>query len=425
MADYRNVWVLVLAVGLLQVSGGILGVIAPIGLQAMGTPAILIGVIAALYAAGFMVGAVTAPRTIARIGNIRVFSAGAAGAAATSLAMGLWPDMVGWAVLRLIQGLAIAWMFASAEAWMSSATPAKSRGGVLGFYHVIAKAALMVGPFLVVGYVPLQAEAFLWTALFFALALVPVCMTRMEEPVRHVDVRLPWRDFLALAPAAVAGAFLAGVINTGLLSLLPLFAERVELSESATAAAAIAMAVAWIGGMISQWPAGRLSDRMDRRLVVAGMAAMSLAAASGLALGAGHLPGWAILSLLAVWGAGSLSFYGIAVAHGVDRAEQEQIPGLMAGLLFVWAAGSVIGPPLAGLAMVTPLGPGGLFGFAGAGTLLLIVTMVWRQRASPRVDGEDRANWEFTQPTAVTGMEIDPRVEPLEPELPGMQEYHS
>lgn len=411
MADYRNVWVLILAVGLLQVSGGILGVIAPIGLQTLGLSPLMIGVIGALHAAGFMAGAWIAPRSIARIGNIRVFCAGAAGGAVTSLVMGLAPNEFAWAAARLVQGAAFAWMFASAESWMSAATPAKARGGVLGFYHVIAKVALLVGPFIVMGYAPLEAQAFMWTALFFAAALVPVTITRRVEPPRSGEQTLPWGDFLKLAPAAVAASFLAGVTNTGLLALLPLFAERVEIGGTATGAAALAMAAAWTGGLISQWPAGRLSDRVDRRLVVAAMALIAVIAASGLALGVGVLPSPAILALLAIWGAGSLSFYGVAVAHGVDRASQEQIPGLMSGLLFVWAGGSVIGPPLAGFAISTPFGPGGLFVFAVAMTGLLIAAMLWRREARPSVPTEERANWEMTQPTAITGQEIDPRVD--------------
>ncbi|MEM1150817.1 MAG: MFS transporter [Pseudomonadota bacterium] len=412
MADYRNVWVLILAVGLLQVSGGILGVIAPIGLQTLGLSPLMIGLIGALHAAGFMAGAWTAPQTIARIGNIRVFSAGAAGGAITSLVMGLAPNEFAWTAARLVQGASFAWMFASAESWMSAATPAKARGGVLGFYHVMAKVALLLGPFLVMGYAPLEAQAFMWTALFFAAALVPVTMTRRVEPARTGNNRLPLRSFLKLAPAAVAAAFLAGVTNTGLLALLPLFAEQIELSPTATGAAALAMAAAWTGGLISQWPAGRLSDRIDRRLVVATMGVIALIASGGLALGVGVLPSPAILALLAIWGAGSLSFYGVAVAHGVDRASTEQIPGLMSGLLFVWAGGSVIGPPLAGFAISTRFGPGGLFVFAGVMTALLIAAMLVRREARASVPTEDRANWEMTQPTAVTGQEIDPRFDP-------------
>jgi len=346
-----------------------------------------------------------------RRGNIRVFSAGAAGAAASSLVMGLAPDGLAWALARMVQGAALAWMFASAEAWMSAVTPQKARGGVLGFYHVIAKVALLAGPFIIIGYSPLATQNFLWAGLFFVLALVPVCMTRRVEPARHGGDGLAWREFLRLAPAAVAASFLAGVVNTGILALLPLFAERVELGATATGAAALAMAAAWIGGLVSQWPAGRLSDRIDRRLVVAAMALLAFLASLGLGLGLSLLPASLVLALLAIWGAGSLSFYGIAVAHGVDRANPDQIPGLMSGLLFVWALGSVIGPPLAGFAMGTPLGPGGLFVFSALFSLALIVAMVWRREARTRVPKADREDWEMTRPTSLTGQDIDPRTD--------------
>ncbi|MEO0817642.1 MAG: MFS transporter [Pseudomonadota bacterium] len=417
MVEYRNVWVLIVAIGLLQVSGGILGVVSPIGLQALGLPPYLIGFVAALHAMGFMLGALIAPKVIARVGNIRVFSAGAALGAASSLVMGLALDGVAWALVRLVQGAAFAWMFASAESWISVATPAAARGRVLGLYHVVAKVALSAGPFLIVGFTPLQGQNFLWIGIFFALAMVPVCLTERVEPQRNENSALPLKQFLALAPAAVAGAFLAGTINTGLLALLPVFAERLELGATASGAAALAMAAAWTGGLISQWPAGRLSDRIDRRVVVAAMGLVSLLAALALAFGAAVMSPWLVFLLLALWGAGSLSFYGIAIAHGVDRAAPDQVSGLMAGLLCTWALGSIIGPPLAGFAIATPFGPGGLFLFAAALTGALIVAMLWRREARAEVPEEDRANWEMTRPTSLTGQDIDPRTEP-DPGMP-------
>ena len=80
---------------------------------------------------------------------------------------------------------------------------------------------------------------------------------------------------------------------------------------------------------------------------------------------------------------------------------------------------------LAGVAIATPLGPGGLFAFSAIGTLILVGAMLWRRTARPKVDAEDRANWELTQPTAVTGMDIDPRVEPFEPLEGDMQDGNS
>lgn len=408
MSDYRNVWALIAAVGLLQVAGGVLGVITPLGLRALGVDPFGIGLIAALYGLGFMAGAWTAPRAIAAIGNIRVFSAAAAVNACATLLMAQENLAAAWTGARLVQGIAFAWMFASAESWISAATPAQARGSVMGFYHVIAKASLMSGPFLIAGLDPLSGRPLVWAAIFLALALVPVCMTGREEPARAGRSAMGPAALLNMAPAAVWGVFLAGMINTGTMSLLPLFALG-RGDTAGTALAAQAMAMAWLGGLISQWPVGKLSDRFDRRVVIAVMGVCAAACAGVCALVSPIVPDWLWLTLLAIWGAGSLSFYGIAVAHGVDRCAPGQISSMMAGLLFVWAFGSVLGPPLAGLAMRTPLGEPGLFVWTTGLTLVLVVAMMWRRRTRPAAAGEGRAGFKLANPNSVSSAEIDPR----------------
>jgi MFS family permease len=411
MSDYRNVWALIAAVGLLQVAGGVLGVITPLGLKALGVDPFFIGLIAALYGAGFMAGAWSAPRAIAAIGNIRVFSAAAAVNACAALIMAQEPIAGAWTGARLVQGLAFAWMFASAESWISAATPAQARGSVLGFYHVIAKACLMSGPFLIAGLDPLAGKPLVWAALFLAMALVPVCMTDREEPARAGRSAMGPRALLRMAPAAVWGVFLAGMINTGTMSLLPLFAQGRE-ETAGTTLAAQAMAMAWLGGLVSQWPVGKLSDRFDRRVVIAVMAMFASACAGACALFGPVVPDGVWLALLALWGAGSLSFYGIAVAHGVDRCEPGQLSSMMAGLLFVWAFGSMLGPPFAGLAMRTPLGEQGLFVWTAALTLVLVLAMLWRRRTRPAAAGEARTGFKLANPNSVSSAEIDPRTDP-------------
>ncbi len=411
MADYRNVWALILAVALLQLAGGALGVVTPLGLEALGVSPLPIGLIAALHAAGFMVGAATAPNLIVGVGNIRVFAAAAAATAAGALAMQLAQDPWAWTLIRFVQGVSFAWMFASAESWLTAATPAESRGGVTGVYHVAAKAALVIGPFFAAGLGPLAPQPYIWCGVFLALALMPVCLTRRNQPPPPSADPLPLMALARLAPAAVAGAFLAGVVNTGTLALLPVFAVILspDLERGATEAGALAMAAAWIGGLASQWPAGRISDRVDRRRVVAVMAAAAAIAALGVGMLAGRAPFAVILGLLAVWGAGSLSFYGVCIAHAADRSTPDQIARVMSGLLFVWAAGSVAGPPLSGFAMRIGLGPGGLFVWAAALTVLLAVLMLVRRQARAPAEEGAREAWLFTQPTSVPGVSNDPR----------------
>ncbi|WP_300377551.1 MFS transporter [Henriciella sp.] len=412
MADYRNVWVLIAAAAFLQLGGGILGVVTPLGLEALGVAPGLIGAVAAAHAVGFMVGAWTASNAILLFGNIRVFSSAAAVCAASALCMQLLLDPWSWTAARLVQGAAFAWMFSSVESWLGATVSARSRGSVSGFYHLIAKVALVAGPFLVAGLAPIDFRPYIWAGIFLSLSLLPICLTRRGEPPPPGTEYFPLRRLFEIAPAAVIAVFMAGLINSGTLALLPIYAGVAlpEVPGGATAAAALAAAACWTGGLVSQWPAGRVSDYVDRRVVIAVMAAISGFAALVLGLFPG-LPRSYILIALAVWGAGSLSFYGIGVAHAIDRAETHQIARVMSGLLFVWAVGSVVGPPLSGVAFNLPYTEGGLFLLAAIMSGFLTFAMLLRRARKKDVPADAQEPWKITLPTTATASEMDPRVE--------------
>ncbi|HPE47940.1 MAG TPA: MFS transporter [Hyphomonas sp.] len=409
MTDTRNVFALIVAVMILQIAGGLTAVLTPLGLEAMGTPPQAIGLIAALHAAGFMLGAWTAPRALAGFGNIRLFAAASALNAVSVLCMSLLHGAMFWAPLRLMMGISFAYMFTSVESWLGSSVPEKSRGHVMGIYHTGAKLSLILGPFFVAGLSPLDTRAYTWAAMFLTLALVPVCLTQQEEPPAPQRKAMPLREIYALAPAAVIGVLMAGVINTGAQSLLPVYFEDFKLYGGGTGAAAVASGAAWLGGLIMQWPAGRLSDHVERRLVIAGICTLSGLAALLIAVFGKALGEVGVIVVLGFWGAGSLSFYGLSVAHAIDRTPRELIPHVMSGLLFVWAGGSISGPLIAGFAM-RGFGRLGLFGLMGVLLLLVAVMMVWRVRAKPMPVGEKHEEWSPILPTPLASVEIDPRM---------------
>jgi MFS family permease len=413
MTDTRNVFVLILSVMIVQIAGGLLSMLTPLGLEAMGTGPQTIGVIAGFNAAGYMIGAWSAPRMLGMFGNIRLFAAASAINAVAVLSLSLWHDAAFWALLRIVQGISFAYMFTSIESWMGEAVPDKSRGNVMGIYHTGAKLSLMIGPFFVAGMSPLDSRAYSWAALFLALALVPVCLTRQKEPPPPDRKSMPVTELFTIAPAAVIGVFLAGVINTGTLALLPIYFEGFDLAGGGTAAAAIAGAAAWLGGLVLQWPAGVLSDRVERRLVIAGMCTMSGIAALLIAIFGRALGEIGVIAVLTIWGAGALSFYGLCVAHAIDRAPRGRVPQVMSGLLFIWAAGSIIGPLMSGFAM-RMADRVGLFGLAGVLLLVLAALMVIRvrQRAAPTEAQQEE--WKPITPTSLAGVELDPRNPELE-----------
>ncbi|OZB12724.1 MAG: hypothetical protein B7X53_17585, partial [Hyphomonas sp. 34-62-18] len=121
MTDTRSVLALILSVMILQLAGGLTGILTPLGLERLGVDASLIGFVAAMNAAGFMLGAWTSPRALALVGNIRLFAAGAGLSAAGILSLALIQEAPFWALIRVLQGVSFAYMFTSIESWLGEA----------------------------------------------------------------------------------------------------------------------------------------------------------------------------------------------------------------------------------------------------------------------------------------------------------------
>jgi len=372
----RNVAALIVAVTILQLAGGLLGVRIPLAFTEAGHSRTAIGLIAAAYSAGFMMGAMIATTLLARVGHIRVYAGCAAVFAVATLSLHFSVDVWSWGLARMVAGMAVALMFAAIESWLSFSIGSRVRGEVMGVYMVFTKGALALGPFLSFGYAPSEAEPWMIAAGIAALSMLPICFTGAEQPDPPKAQPIALVEQFAIAPAAVIGCFGAGLVNGGVLALAPLYAAE----NYGAGAAAEFYSAAFIGSLLLQWPAGRLSDRIDRRLVIAGLAALAATASFALALWSGQLDNWSAVFLFFLWGAGALSFYGIAVAHMADRADTGKLAQSAAGLLFVWAAGSVIGPLILG-PVVDLFGVSGMFWFAGFAAVAVGWAMFWRRGA--------------------------------------------
>jgi MFS family permease len=264
-----------------------------------------------------MMGAMIATMLFARVGHIRVYAACAAIFSATTLALHFTDSVWAWGLARMVAGVAVALLFAAVESWLSFSVNAQSRGEVMSVYMVLTKGALAIGPFLAFNYQPLSAEPWMIAAAITALSMVPICFTSTAQPDPPKAQPPALVEQFATAPAAVISSFGAGLVNGGVLALAPIYAAQ----HYGPNAAAEFYSAAFVGSLLLQWPAGRLSDRMDRRLVIAALAAIAAISSFALALWSGTLTNaWAI-TLFFIWGAGALSFYGIAVAHMADRAE--------------------------------------------------------------------------------------------------------
>jgi MFS family permease len=404
MLIYRNVAVVIAAMLLFQLAAGGLWVVLPLAMDAASWSRFSVGATYTAYAAGFLIGAYGAPGVIRSIGHIRAFAAFASLAAATTLGLALVFDFSIWMVLRACFGLAAAGMFAVSESWIADATPPENRGAVVSVYQIVGRLGLIAGPFLMT--LPQQdiSDGVVVGGILLALCLLPIVYTRRSQPhLPQTEIVSPMRLF-DISPAAALAAFAAGVINSGLFAFLPIWAG--ELGDATAQAAALIVGCAYAGSLITQWPAGFISDRFDRRLMIGALAGIAGLAALVLAVAVSPgVIGGAIL--IALWGASSLAYYAIAVAHAADRSRVEELPAIASGLLMAWGGGSIIGPLTFGVAYSGPLGARGLFFLTAALSFALTAAMLWRRRTRRPVAEAEREPFVNMQATSAEFAEID------------------
>ncbi len=233
------------------------------------------------------------------------------------------------------------------ESWLTTVASNHNRGQVMSAYTVINFGSLTIGQQLInVG--DLGGSAlFSLVAILFSLAAVPLALTLTPHPAPPRQPRLRIAQLYRVSPAAVAGCFGAGLANGAFWALGPVYARESGLPLEIIP---IFLSLVVIGGALAQWPMGRISDRVDRRAVIAGLCLS--AAALGLvlvALGSGAVK--AKLGVAALFGFTALPVYWVSFAHANDLAEPDEAVDVSSSLLMLFAVAAVGGPLLAATLM--------------------------------------------------------------------------
>lgn len=402
--SYRNVAAIVLALAMLQMAAGALSVVGPLALISGGASTLKIGTIVSGYAFGFLLGAHFAPREIRRIGHIRAV---AAFAGVTSIAAALLyvsDALAWWLIMQFIMGVCVAGFLASGESWVADAAPSDKRGAILSFYLVTAKIGFILGPFLVASVPPGAAVGFMIVAALYTASLIPATATNRAQPAAPSAEPFGPLRIWKTAPSAVIAAGSAGLVNGAVMQLYAVYVGGMG-TESVAATAAVFSAFMVGGGVIAQWPAGMISDRIDRRLVIAALAVTAGIAGVVLGLMSSVLPLIAVFVIAGIWGAGAQSYYGIAAAHAADRADEGQATNMMSGILTIYATGAMIGPVIAGATM-SLVGTSGLFLYAAVILFGLFGAMLYRRTGKPPAKDIDKADFEATSATSVSVYEL-------------------
>ena len=104
------------------------------------------------------------------------------------------------------------------------------------------------------------------------------------------------------------------------------------------------------GGMVFQYPLGRLSDRIDRRMVMTGIGAMGVAVATA-AIGISSTTPAVLFFFAFLLGGMIYPAYSLAVAHANDFADAADFVKISGGMLILYGVGTMGGPLFAAFLM--------------------------------------------------------------------------
>lgn len=361
------------------------------------------GLMMSAYFIGFIFGTIFCPALIRRIGHIRAFAAMASIASTMPILHALWTDPWFWGALRLITGMCVVGLYIVIESWLNTVAPSQHRGKVFAIYMSVTFVALALGQWLILvgdklGFVP-----FALVSVLFSLALLPITLTPVSQPIAVERPHFSLRSLYKISPLGLIGAVGSGMLNGAFYSLGATYAQGVGFSD---AGVATFMAVTILGGAAFQWPIGHYSDKHDRRYVMLWVCIVSTALAL-LGFTFSRASEEILILVGILYGGFVFTLYGLSVAHVNDLIDSSRLLEVTGGLLLVHGIGAALGPTIAGVVMDL-LNPESLMLFFAVVLGILSLYTVLRIRAAPAVPESDKSDYIVMTGLAPAIIHVDP-----------------
>ncbi|MEH6443973.1 MAG: MFS transporter [Oceanospirillaceae bacterium] len=366
----KNVSSLLFSYGCLLLGSGLFMTLLSLRSSLEGFSTTTTGLIMSGYYVGVFLGARYAGILVHRVGYIRTFSVLASIISIMPLAHMLWVNAYGWLFFRVITGFAMAGMIMVTESWLNTGVKNSERGSLLGIYMVINYLGAGAAQLLLLLHDVDGYQLFIMSSICFSLCLIPVALTKRIEPTPEPFQPLKILPTLQRTPVGFYCAMCAGFAGASFNSIGPLFALKIGLTNQQIV---LFMALGICGGLVLQSTVGKLSDRFDRRKVIAIVASCVLVVCLLMRWQVSH--GFNLTSLFInsfVYGSLAFTLYSLAAAHANDWASDNSRMQTAGALLVAYSIGAVIGP-LVSASAITYFGAVSLFDTIAIGTSLLVI----------------------------------------------------
>jgi MFS family permease len=403
--------------GVLMLGAGLQGTLLGLRATLEGFPTPVTGIIMSCYYVGYLLGTSAAPRMIRRIGHIRVFAALAAMASATILVQAAFVQSFLWAVMRFSTGVCLAGIYVVAESWLNDRASKTHRGRLLAIYMVVLYVGLGVAQFLLLLANPSTSTPFMLVSVLISLSMVPIAVSAQQVPEPAIPQKVRYAELYRNSPLGVVAVCASGMISAIIFAMGPVYAR---LSGLGNRGIATFMAVSILSAVLTQYPVGRLSDRTDRRTIIAAVCALATVVAACIVV-FGTMPRPLFLLLSGLFSGFALTLYSLSVSHVNDKLEPAQMVAASSALLRLNGGAAAVGPVLAG-SLIAGFGPVAYFATLGTLTGTLTIYDLWRKSRRKPVPQELKQPFINAQPQGMAGTLVNSTSSDTKP-APGCEDH--
>lgn len=333
------IWPLFAGLSLIGLAVGVQGSLLGVRAAIEGFNDLLIGLLMSCYFAGFLAGSLLTPRMIQRVGHIRIFAALSAVASVTILIHALFVNPWVWALMRLLTGFAFSTIYVVSESWLNQSSNNANRGQILSVYTTILLAGICAGQFMLNVADPTEFTLFILISVMVSVAAVPILLSIVQTPPIEETERVTISHLWYRTPVGIIAIIMSQWVSSILFGMGAVYATKLGFSVYQVANFMGAMMA---GGMILQWPLGKLSDTIDRRWVI-GVSSLVAVFVAIIISFIDNASIW-LYFLIFLFGGFSLSLYSIVVAFTNDHLRPAEIVPASGTIVLISGLTSITGP---------------------------------------------------------------------------------
>ena len=403
-----SIWPLFAGLSLIGLAVGVQGSLLGVRAELEGFDDYLIGLLMSCYFAGFLAGSLLTPKMIQRVGHIRIFAALSAVASVTILIHAIYVEPWAWALMRLLTGFAFSTIYVVSESWLNQSSNNANRGQILSIYTTILLAGICAGQFMLNLANPMDFTLFILISVMVSVAAVPILLSVIITPAIEETERVSIRHLWYRTPMGVTGIILSQWVSSILFGMGAVYATKLGFSVYQVANFMGAMMA---GGMILQWPLGKLSDMVDRRWVIC--VACLMAVLFALLISRESEASIRLYVLIFIFGGCSLSLYSIVVALTNDHLRPSEIVPASGTIVLISGLTSITGP-ITAVFWLQIFGLQSFFVLLASCLLILAGISLWRLLTIEALPSEYKGQVILQAATAPVGTILHAEDEPIE-----------